>query len=69
MQEQADLWMALRDRMKENWAELTIQEKKAGEWIAAACVCDSVEATITHPPSFLSFKGVSIDPKQLIGMV
>ncbi|KAI5923783.1 cytochrome c oxidase subunit IV [Camillea tinctor] len=32
--EQAELWMALRDRMKENWAELTIQEKKAAYWIA-----------------------------------
>lgn len=31
LQEQAELWMALRDRMKENWQELTIQEKKAGE--------------------------------------
>jgi cytochrome c oxidase subunit 4 len=30
-QEQADLWMALRDRMKVNWAELTVQEKKAGK--------------------------------------
>lgn len=29
-QEQADLWMALRDRMKTNWTELTVQEKKAG---------------------------------------
>jgi cytochrome c oxidase subunit 4 len=29
-QEQADLWMALRDRMKVDWHELTIQEKKAG---------------------------------------
>jgi Cytochrome c oxidase subunit IV len=29
-QEQADLWMQLRDRMKVNWAELTVQEKKAG---------------------------------------
>lgn len=29
-QEQAELWMALRDRMKTNWAELTLQEKKAG---------------------------------------
>lgn len=28
--EQAELWMALRDRMKGNWAELTVQEKKAG---------------------------------------
>jgi cytochrome c oxidase subunit 4 len=31
-QEQAELWMSLRDRMKENWAELTLQEKKAGEF-------------------------------------
>lgn len=31
-QEQADLWMALRDRMKVNWAELTLQEKKAGRF-------------------------------------
>jgi cytochrome c oxidase subunit 4 len=29
-EEQADLWMALRDRMKVNWSELTLQEKKAG---------------------------------------
>jgi cytochrome c oxidase subunit 4 len=33
-QEQADLWMALRDRMKANWAELTVQEKKAAYYIA-----------------------------------
>lgn len=31
LQEQAELWMALRDRMKENWSDLTIQEKKAGK--------------------------------------
>ncbi|KAJ9665366.1 Cytochrome c oxidase subunit 5B, mitochondrial [Coniosporium apollinis] len=33
-QEQADLWMALRDRMKVDWKELTLQEKKAAYWIA-----------------------------------
>jgi len=33
-QEQADLWMALRDRMKVNWNELTVQEKKAAYYIA-----------------------------------
>ncbi|KAF2085809.1 COX4-domain-containing protein [Saccharata proteae CBS 121410] len=33
-QEQADLWMALRDRMKTDWKELTMQEKKAAYWIA-----------------------------------
>ncbi|EQB48206.1 Cytochrome c oxidase polypeptide 5 [Colletotrichum fructicola] len=34
LQEQAELWMALRDRMKGPWAELTLQEKKAAYWIA-----------------------------------
>ena len=29
-QEQADLWMALRDRMKVDWHDLTLQERKAG---------------------------------------
>lgn len=31
-QEQAELWMALRDRMKVDWNELTLQEKKAGTY-------------------------------------
>lgn len=31
LQEQAELWMALRDRMKEDWHDLTPKEKKAGE--------------------------------------
>ncbi|KAH6877323.1 cytochrome c oxidase subunit IV family [Thelonectria olida] len=34
LQEQADLWMALRDRMQINWNEMTLQEKKAAYWIA-----------------------------------
>ncbi|KAL2116935.1 hypothetical protein VTJ04DRAFT_9103 [Mycothermus thermophilus] len=34
MQEQAELWMALRDRMKGSWTELTLAEKKAAYWIA-----------------------------------
>lgn len=33
-QEQAELWMALRDRMKVDWHQMTWQEKKAGYWIA-----------------------------------
>ncbi|TID20173.1 cytochrome c oxidase polypeptide 5 [Venturia nashicola] len=33
-QEQAELWMNLRDRMKAPWTELTIQEKKAAYHIA-----------------------------------
>ncbi|KAH7366712.1 cytochrome c oxidase polypeptide V [Plectosphaerella cucumerina] len=34
LQEQAELWMSLRDRMKGPWNELTLQEKKAAYWIA-----------------------------------
>lgn len=30
LQEQAELWMTLRDRMRSNWTELTLAEKKAG---------------------------------------
>ncbi|KAF1997242.1 mitochondrial cytochrome c oxidase-like protein subunit V [Amniculicola lignicola CBS 123094] len=33
-QEQADLWMSLRDRMKTDWKEMTLQEKKAAYYIA-----------------------------------
>ncbi|EXJ61008.1 cytochrome c oxidase subunit 4 [Cladophialophora yegresii CBS 114405] len=33
-QEQAELWMQLRDRMKVDWHEMTLQEKKAAWWIA-----------------------------------
>lgn len=45
LQEQAELWMALRDRMKENWADLTLQEKKAGE-----CTTTSPNAASSLPP-------------------
>ncbi|KAG5288073.1 cytochrome c oxidase subunit V [Histoplasma ohiense] len=33
-QEQAELWMQLRDRMKVDWREMTLQEKKAAYYIA-----------------------------------
>ncbi|KAK5938142.1 Cytochrome c oxidase subunit 5B, mitochondrial [Knufia obscura] len=33
-QDQAELWMQLRDRMKVDWNEMTLQEKKAAWWIA-----------------------------------
>ncbi|CAL5870530.1 uncharacterized protein PFLUO_LOCUS4769 [Penicillium psychrofluorescens] len=33
-QEQAELWMQLRDRMKVDWNQMTVQEKKAAYWIA-----------------------------------
>ncbi|KAL2112067.1 hypothetical protein VUR80DRAFT_8642 [Thermomyces stellatus] len=34
LQEQAELWMALRDRMQGSWKDLTTQEKRAAYWIA-----------------------------------
>lgn len=39
-QEQAELWMALRDRMKADWNELTMQEKKAGMLLCSALLCE-----------------------------
>ncbi|OQE31799.1 hypothetical protein PENSTE_c001G02235 [Penicillium steckii] len=33
-QEQAELWMSLRDRMKVDWHQMTLHEKKAAYWIA-----------------------------------
>lgn len=30
-EEQAELWMALRDRMKNDWHDLSFQERKAGK--------------------------------------
>jgi len=33
-QEQAKLWEQLRDRMRVDWNEMTLQEKKAAWWIA-----------------------------------
>lgn len=34
-QEQAELWMQLRDRMKVDWHDMTLQEKKAGTYLDA----------------------------------
>ncbi|TLS22948.1 uncharacterized protein PpBr36_06314 [Pyricularia pennisetigena] len=34
LQEQAELWMSLRERMKENWNDLTLHEKKAAYWVS-----------------------------------
>ena len=42
LQEQADLWMALRDRMKGSWTELTVQEQKAGACFPLWCRNDLV---------------------------
>ena len=59
-QEQADLWMALRDRMKVDWHEMTLQEKKAGEYaflphnvIAFSFLALAINLVLTYydPPS------------------
>lgn len=55
-QEQADLWMALRDRMKSNWAELTLQEKKAG---ALRCVALRCSPSTSPPPHHASATSLS----------
>jgi cytochrome c oxidase subunit 4 len=53
-QEQAELWMALRDRMKVDWTELTLQEKKAGTWYIAvsglfSCLsCSSAVSSVSR---------------------
>ena len=41
-QEQADLWMALRDRMKVDWNEMTMNEKKAGRFENDHFICGNV---------------------------
>jgi cytochrome c oxidase subunit 4 len=41
-QEQADLWMQLRDRMKVDWHQMTVQEKKAGMYFRARSPCFQV---------------------------
>lgn len=45
-QEQAELWMQLRDRMKTDWHQLTLQEKKAG-MILVLVLFDSEDVLLT----------------------
>jgi cytochrome c oxidase subunit 4 len=49
MQEQAELWMALRDRMKESWTEMTVQEKKAGKLATPR---------LQHPSDFITIRSI-----------
>jgi cytochrome c oxidase subunit 4 len=53
-QEQADLWMSLRDRMKVDWKEMTLQEKKAGVYAPSPCHCElqSVAERVLQLPSY-----------------
>ena len=41
-QQQAELWMALRDRMTGDWHNLTMQEKRSGEFLSSAVLVMSV---------------------------
>ena len=61
-QEQAELWMLLRDRMKVDWNEMTLQEKKAGVYFhCRRCVGESgawryhTAAVIASPISAMQF--------------
>lgn len=59
LQEQAELWMSLRDRMKGSWKELTVQEKKAGGSFPFF-LCSLIRASFgrpTQPASLLNCPG------------
>lgn len=60
-QEQADLWMSLRDRMKVDWKEMTLQEKKAGTY---SCRRWIVHCAVSHDVAVLV--GVSAGPMRHI---
>ena len=47
-QEQATLWMQLRDRMEQDWHHLTMQEKKAGEFVASS----PLKSLLTTAPAY-----------------
>lgn len=49
-QEQAELWMSLRDRMKVDWHQMTLQEKKAGTYCLANTL-DRVFSSIAINPA------------------
>jgi hypothetical protein len=65
-QEQAELWMALRDRMKANWSELTLQEKKAGMALYASLTI-SIDIFRAQPAVDSKIK-VGINPDWLTGL-
>jgi hypothetical protein len=59
-QDQAELWMQLRDRMKVDWNEMTLQEKKAGTFGLPQCVMrvyrwEAVVAVFLGCPHFQGF--------------
>ncbi len=62
-QEQADLWMSLRDRMKTDWKELTMQEKKAGAYTLST---RNTDAGCYLRPVLFSRGGIRVCPRQLM---
>lgn len=54
-QEQADLWMQLRDRMKVNWHEMTLQEKKAGMLLFLSVLFQVTSANTTRIAYWIAF--------------
>ena len=59
-QEQAELWMQLRDRMKVDWNEMTLQEKKAGtfglpQYVTRVYTLEPVVAVFHACPLFHEF--------------
>lgn len=56
-QEQAELWMALRDRMTQDWHELTMSEKKAGEFGHSRSIVELAEVPT------VDFNAMTADPR------
>lgn len=50
-QEQAELWMQLRDRMKVDWHQMTLQEKKAGTYLPGYRKTRQFEGLCCYPGS------------------
>jgi cytochrome c oxidase subunit 4 len=48
-QEQAELWMQLRDRMKVDWHQMTLQEKKAGMYSPVDIKLQSRKWLLAYP--------------------
>lgn len=61
-QEQADLWMALRDRMRTDWHELTMQEKKAGRSSRHCSIVYSANKRYSILDCFRSPRSSGYDP-------
>lgn len=69
-QEQAELWMQLRDRMKVDWNQMTVQEKKAGTFTLLSFFLFLQGARRLRPLSFPQLSGVALRerfcPKHLL---